>query len=813
MSANAEYVVEVAAEMTGDETLAELDELSSELLGAGKNADFFQSAIQTVSRDLREASAAAKQANAALADGEDTYRKLEAEAAQTAKTVEKLGLKGDTMSRAYLEAARKSDIATTALAKQAGTLKELEAAATGATAREQKLQATLAGVTKLSGHVDKTIADQAKEWRVLSGVLRDLPGPLGKLGASFAAGEAAEAKFAARFGEDAGLAVKLGVGVAGVTAAVLALAAATAYGTVKVATWAVGLADANRNAELAVEAIQAMHPELEALGGTIASVSKQTGMHSDELNELAVNLEEAGVKSDKLADSLRVAALAESALGKGAAGDYESLIKSATEAQKAVDEAAKKSGGAVSKELTDKLLAANDAVSDFEHNATTKLGGIVARQMQGLSAQSQRLESNISDIFGGLDIDPVLSGLAKIVGLFDKESASGRAIKLLFESVFQPLIDQADDAATAVEAFVLGVEIGAVKLYIALKPTIKAVKEFLGIDDDSLSINFKTLTEVGEELAPVFLLVAGVVGGVLLVAFGAIAAIIAAQIAVWYALVKAVQFVWDMIKTFAGELYDIGAEIVGAIEEPFKAVAAFLSGEIDLAELGRRLVMNLVNTVGNLSGLVLHTFISLITAPIDYIFGLDLTDAGKNLIMGFVHGITGSVGAVVSAVSSAMSSAITAAKSVLGIHSPSKVFAGIADNTTDGYTNTLEDNTADVQDATANMLGVGPANDNALDPAEELKQAQLSGDADAVSRLQGMSSSADAGAPKQAPAPDAGGGSGGKGASFGPGATFNFYGLADAKDALGAFGEMLDAAVEGDTAKLGAALAKGKAAA
>lgn len=811
MAGNAEYVVEVAAHMSGDETLAELDQLSSELVSSGKNAEFFQTAIQGMTRDLAAASRAAEQANADLAAGNDTYRTLEAAAAQASKTVEKLGLKGDTMSRSYLEAAKASATATAALDTQAGALKQLEVAAASATTKEDKLSASLQNATTLSKHVNDTVADSAKEWRALGGVLGQLPGPLGSLGRGFAAGEAAEARFAGRFGEDAGLAVKLGLGIAGVTAAAIAAGIALAAAAVKIAAWSIGLADANRNAALAVEALQAMHPELSGLEGTIASVSKQTGMHADELNGLAVSLSKAGVSSDKLAGKLEVAALASSALGKSAASDYEQLISAAHEAQKAVDEAASKSGGAVSKELTNKLTAATDALSDFEHSATTKLGGIVARQMQGLGAQSQRLQDNIAGTFGGLDIDPVLAGLAKLVGLFDKDTASGKALKFLFETIFQPLIDNADVAATAIEAFILGIEIGAVKFYIALKPVIKAVEEFFGLDDDSLSINFKTITEVGEALAPVLLAIGAVVGGILLVAFVAIAAVIAAQLAVWYLFIKVVGLVWETVSTFAANLLEIGTVIYNAIVEPFKAVGAFLSGEIDLAELGRRLVMNLVNTVAGLAGTVLNTFVSLITAPIDYIFGLNLSDAGHNLIMGFVSGITGSVGAVVNAVSNAMRSAITAAKSALGIASPSKVFSGLADYTTEGYTNTLDDNSGDVQDAMSGMLDVPPANDVLPDPAEQLKTAQLSGDVEAVARLQGATSPADAGG-SAAVAPTAGEG-GGKGASFGPGSTFNFYGLADAKDAIGAFGEMLDAAIEGDAAKLGAAVAKGKEAA
>jgi hypothetical protein len=810
MAGNAEYVINIASELSGDETLAELDELTSELMGAGRGAEFFQQAIQRVSRDLEAAASAAASANADLADGNATYRALEVAANQAAKTVERLGLKGDVMSRAYLEAARASSDASAALGTHAVKLAGLESAAAGAAARERELADTLKGVTKVSSHVDKSIADQAKEWRVLSGVLGDLPGPLGKVARSFAAGEAAEARFAGRFGEDAGMALKLGLGIAGVTAAAVALTAALAVGAVKVALWAVSLADASRNAELAVEAMQVMTPELAGMSGLIADVSKETGMTAVELNTLAGSLLDAGKSADQMEDSLRAAAFAQTALGAKGAASYMKLVQAATDAQKAVDEAAAKSGGAVDKKLTTKLEAANAALGDFEQKAVVGLGGVVARQMQGVGAQSERFQTNIAKLFGGLDIDPALAGLSKLVDLFDENSASGKAIKFIFETVFQPLINGADDAATAVEAFVLGFMIGAMKLYLALRPAIKAIEEFFGLDGSELEIDFKSITAIGEALAPVFLAVAAVIGGVLLVAFAAVAAIVASQIAVWYSLYKAGELVYDMFVAIIDGVMSVADAVVEAFRGIIEPVVQFFMGEIDLSTAAVRIVMGFVNGVLGVGNAVLGAFMGIWSSVVTWFSGLPFGQMGIDLIRGFVGGITGGAGAVVSAVTNVMRGALNAAKSVLGIASPSKETEELAGFTVSGFTNEIDDSTPDVQAGMAEMLAVPPANDVLPNPAEQLKQAQLAGDTDAIARLQGATSPADSGAPPQAPGA---GDSAGGGASFGPGAVFNFYGLPDAKGAQDAFQEMLDAAVEGDAAKLGAAAARGKTAA
>jgi hypothetical protein len=66
MAGNAEYVVEVAAHMTGDETLDELDRLSSELTTAGVNASEMQKTVQGVGRELRAGAGAGAPAAASL---------------------------------------------------------------------------------------------------------------------------------------------------------------------------------------------------------------------------------------------------------------------------------------------------------------------------------------------------------------------------------------------------------------------------------------------------------------------------------------------------------------------------------------------------------------------------------------------------------------------------------------------------------------------------------------------------------------------------------------------------------------------------
>jgi hypothetical protein len=162
--------------------------------------------------------------------------------------------------------------------------------------------------------------------------------------------------------------------------------------------------------------------------------------------------------------------------------------------------------------------------------------------------------------------------------------------------------------------------------------------------------------------------------------------------------------------------------------------------------------------------------------------GLSLVDMGRNLIMGFVGGIVGSVGSVVDAVKNAVGAAIGAAKSLLGIASPSKVFAGIGDNTAAGFAEGVSSGAPEAQAALVSMVEPPVA---------------------------GVTSPTDAGAAAAGATADAAGSSGGGGggganyADMFRGAVFNFGTGADGKAAASDFFEQWTKLVEGLGAQVG----------
>ncbi len=146
-----------------------------------------------------------------------------------------------------------------------------------------------------------------------------------------------------------------------------------------------------------------------------------------------------------------------------------------------------------------------------------------------------------------------------------------------------------------------------------------------------------------------------------------------------------------------------------------------------------------------------------------WLSSFSLAEVGSNIITGLVNGITSAGPAVLKALGGVVQGAVDGAKKLLGIASPSKVFAEIGGFTAEGMAVGVEGATGDVQGALETMVS-----------------------------------------PPEVKAASAEVGSGGGGANL-AGAVFNFYGVEGAEDARAKFEETLTRVLEGDVTKLGAA--------
>lgn len=548
------FYIDILAKMTGSDTaVANVATLGDKMLAGGAAVADFERAIASMSGAIEDSSAVVKTTSDALSVGETKYRQLEASADRAAKAVERMaasGKSGDAFARRQGEAVVKAEQAAVALKAEASAIDALKAKAGAAAAQHDALTKGLKNV--------KAAADQAAKAEAAAkgtGSLREIASGLRGIGGP--AGMAGEKL--AGLGE-AFHKLAAGIGGAGlyvaVAVAIVAIATAAIAATAAVGKWAVTLADANRTQMLLSAGVAHSVAGGEQLDKTIGLLADVVPQSREELLAMAGDLSKTGLRGKELSGALEDAA-----------------VKA----------------------------------------AQLKWGPDFAKQMLSLDVQSRRLHANIAGTFGGLHIEGLLGGFQTLVALFDSSTSSGRALKFLFETLFQPVIDAVAEAMPKVERFFLQGEILALKAYIALKPY------------------HDQIAAVGKAL----LIGAAVIAGVLLVAVVAVVGAVLLLVAAIGALVYG--------------LYEIDAAIVGAVKGAFD----WLNDQATkMGELGANMVMGMVEGITGAAGRVVEAITGVVSGAVkaaEHLLGIGspsklFMDMGDMTALGFSAGIEGGTG-------------------------------------------------------------------------------------------------------------------------------------------------------------------------
>lgn len=143
---------------------------------------------------------------------------------------------------------------------------------------------------------------------------------------------------------------------------------------------------------------------------------------------------------------------------------------------------------------------------------------------------------------------------------------------------------------------------------------------------------------------------------------------------VWNGIGNIITTVWNGIKANVSAginaVSGVISSVMGSISAYWSGVWNAVKGLVGSAWNGitstvSNGVNNVMNTVKGIGGKIRGAFSGA---------GSWLLDAGQNIIMGLVNGIKNAIGAAVNAAKTAASNVVSAAKSALGIHSPSRVF-------------------------------------------------------------------------------------------------------------------------------------------
>ena len=152
---------------------------------------------------------------------------------------------------------------------------------------------------------------------------------------------------------------------------------------------------------------------------------------------------------------------------------------------------------------------------------------------------------------------------------------------------------------------------------------------------------------------------------------------------------------------FVGTLLQAAVDLFVAIVNAIPIILPGLIGNV--GNLIGTVVSNLPTFIGMLLGAAVTLFTAIVTAVPQIIGSLlgavgnllnqaknaitsfDLGSAGRAFIQGFVNGVSGLAGWVVDQVCGVFNGVVGAVKALLGIHSPSRVMAGLGGYTVDGF--------------------------------------------------------------------------------------------------------------------------------
>jgi hypothetical protein len=440
---------------------------------------------------------------------------------------------------------------------------------------------------------------------------------------------------------------RLAASPVGVAIALGVLALALVAATVALASFALSSSDAARSQRLLAEASTGSAHGAEILTANAREFAASTGMGLEAASKLGNKLAQAGLAGRDLANAMQSAAIASSALGDEAGNKLTAIAE-----QVAKLRSAGASGGLA---LSDAMLSGSGVkLNDVAWALANRIGTSVQKATAALQA-------------GKVDMTTALDALNSAV-----EKKLGRIARL--QALALP--KQFERFKANVHDLFAGSNI---------EPFLNALKDVLSVFD-STTITGRALKAAITGLSQP-LIDAASAGGPIFKAF--LQGMVIALLQISIILLKVRNYLRD---AFGGEL--------GGIDG---MTAALLAGKVVLYSIAAGFALVAAGVALVVGPLVL--FVLAIKAAYDFIANLDFGEIGSNLVDGFVSAILGGVGAVTDAVTNLATGARDTLKRVLGIHSPSLVFAQLGMQTAEGFARGVDEGAGGARGSVADMVG------------------------------------------------------------------------------------------------------------
>ena len=309
-------------------------------------------------------------------------------------------------------------------------------------------------------------------------------------------------------------------------------------------------------------------------------------------------------------------------------------------------------------------------ISDAIPGLASQISSVLPQVASGLASAGPTLAHAFEVLFGqmGAAWQQIAPGLLEAVG-----AAAGAICDILvasapylmagamqaFTFILQALTEVAGQLTEAAPQILQGLVDG----FVANAPALFAAAQglFMAIVDGVIAI-IPTLAAALPQIIDVF--ISGLPGFVGTLLSAAVNLFVAIVNAIPIILPGLIGNIGNLIGTVVSNLPGFIGALLGAAVTLFTAIVTAVP----------QIIGSLLSAVGNLLNQAKNAITS-----------FDLSSAGRAFIQGFVNGVSGLAGWVVDKVCGVFNGVVGAVKALLGIHSPSRVMAGLGGYTVDGF--------------------------------------------------------------------------------------------------------------------------------
>lgn len=482
--------------------------------------------------------------------------------------------------------------------------------------------------------------------------------------------------------------------IALVVAVVVEVAKAVVDATIAFTKFVIEGANAARTMRLMREAAGGSASNATALGNQVDALSRKVATSKAELNDMSLDMTRAflgtRVSGEGLVDTFNAVAQVSEVMGKQAGSAIEGIIERSKQwgrmgiglfELQGTGVSFEDVAGKLAKQLKIGLDAArlqlrmgmvdvNAGAKALRSAIEDKFARLNLAKMLDFDVLKMKFQETLSALTKGVNLEPLLKAFEKLSALFSETTVTGTAMKTIVTDLGNALVGGAAGGADFLTKAIKQLVIWALELDIAFLRSKKRIAEFF--ENRAAVLIFK---------AAIVSLISAIVGiGVI---FGLVAAVIVGALAI----------------------------IVG----PFVLAGLLIWG---LYEAGKAAWEALKNIKWSAVG---DAIMGGLKASLDWIL-----DLGRRIIEGITNGIRAGWNALVSGVTQVADGIKNTFKDLLGIHSPSAVFADYGRQTVAGYAQGVDAEAPTAAAAISAMAPIAPSSAASGDGASGARGGPIS---------------------------------------------------------------------------------------